>query len=184
LAKEHGLACGTSTNPNDGNTKLLLNTSDVVLSIARELRELCNVRNVFVPTVELAEVDLAAGEIIKAGRHGSIENLTIKLVIDGNLDLLHTSEDVKLGHVDRGQAVDLVRELDHIEVEPSAASGSASGGTELVTDLLKLCTNLVEKLSGEGSTTNTSGISLHDTDISFDGAGRNSETSADSTDCG
>lgn len=126
---------------------------------------------------------LALGELLNSGWHGALEFAAIKLVVSCDLELVKAREHVQLRDVDRVEAVDLVRELHDVQVQPAALTLATGRGAKLVTHCLDTITNLIVEPGGEGASSDTCRISLHNTNCRLYSLGRNSKTSADATDC-
>ena len=104
--------------------------------------------------------------------------------MSSDLDSVDTSQHIKLGDVEGAVAIEFVRELDHIEIEPAALALASSGCTELMTDILDALTNLVVKPSREGTSADSGRVCLHYTDGRLNGLRRDTKASANATDGG
>ena len=100
-----------------------------------------------------------------------------------NLQRANACKYIKLRDVLRTEAIDLVRVVDDIEIEPSTLSPAASGGTPLVTHTLELVTDLTFQIRRERSRTNSSSVCLDNTNGCLNGLGRHTKTRAHATDC-
>jgi hypothetical protein len=163
LSEDHGLSGGTSTDPLDANTSELLDELDVFSGVLGQSFVGVDVRAVGLPARQGLVDGLDLGESVDgAGERGDL--LAVDLVTDGNLDLVKVVEDVQLGQVEGGVVVDGGRVLEENKIEPSAATAATSGDTDLAADSLELLADLVDLLSGEGTTTNSGLVCLDDTD--------------------
>jgi hypothetical protein len=109
---------------------------------------------------------------------------TVKLVAGSDLDLLETVQNIKLGQVQFGIAVDHGRVPHDDQIEPTASPPSTSGGSPLGTNLLQGVSDLFNVFSRERSTSDSSSVGLDDTDDSLEGEWRDTETGHDTSDGG
>jgi len=161
---------------------LFFDEVDVVLGVSGELVERSASGDVFSPSGEVLVDGLASCEVIDNRGERSFKFLSIELVVGGDLDGGDAGKDIKLGNVQGREAIKFVGVLDDVEIEPSALSLATGGGTELVSDILKSFTDLVVEPCGERSSSDTSGVSLYDTDVAIESRWWDTESSADSSD--
>jgi hypothetical protein len=76
-----------------------------------------------------------------------VELLAVDLVRRADADLGQLVEDVELGQVEGGVAVDQRRVLDDDEVEPAAPSSAARGRAVFGADLLQMLAGVLCKVS-------------------------------------
>ena len=88
--------------------------------------------------------------------------------MSSDLDSVDTSQHIKLGDVEGAVAIEFVRELDHIEIEPAAFSHAAGGSARFVTHGLNFIANLARQVGWEGTRTDSSGVCFDDANGSLD----------------
>ena len=132
-------------------TEEVLDEAEVVARGLRQVLEAAGARDVLVPTRQLGvgardlvQDRLVVGELAEACALGP-------RVLRGHGKRIDAGEDVELRDREAGEAVESHRVAERHEVEPAAAPGAASGGTELAARLAQAVAHLVVELRGEGA---------------------------------
>lgn len=181
LAVDGAVPGGTNTDPLDMNTEEFLDELDVSLAVLGKLLERGAVRDVRFPTGESLVLNFDSSEIVKIGGE-TLDLLAVQDVLGGDLDFLKLVEDIQFGQVQTGVTVNEGRVSHDDQVEPTTTTSSTSGDTPLGSDFLQVNTDVVQLLRGEGTTTNSGGVGLDDTDDLLDDHGWDSKTGADTSD--
>ena len=105
---EHLFAAWTSANPSYRNLHLLLDELDVVLGVSRQVFKAGDFGDVFTPAWEIGVNWSAAGKHVHVRGERANKLLTIEFVVSRNTQSLDARKHVKLGQVERAEAVDLV----------------------------------------------------------------------------
>ena len=143
LLDDHALASGTGADKLDRDAEELFDVLDVLAARLRQVLVLGDVLDRLLPSGQGDVLDLDAGENVQVGGEKGRERFAVEVVRDRDLDLFEVVEDVELGQVQRGVAVDHVRVLHDDEVEPAAAATTARRDTKLGTDLLEVLADLL-----------------------------------------
>lgn len=123
---------------------------DVLLGVGGEVRELGDGGDVLGPARHglVLDLEVGGGHDLEVSGHG-VEVLSLVRVLGADQYLGEAGEDVELGQVEAGEAVDCAAELHLGDVEPSAPAGAAGGGSELVAvgaEVLSGASGLVDEL--------------------------------------
>jgi hypothetical protein len=177
---DHVITRRSNANPLDGNANELLDELNVLPSLAGQVVVALRAGGRLLPPRHGLVVNLYLGQHIGV-RGETIELLALVRVCSCNLELLEVVEDVELGEVEGGVVVASVRVLHDDKIEPSATAFATCCNTDLVSDLLELLADLVELFGGEGTATNTGGVSLDHADDVLDGSPAEGETCDDTT---
>lgn len=176
-------SAGANTNPLDRGVQELLNEGNVLLGVLGQIGVLGDLGGVRLPAGEslVDTLDLFQHVQVLGER---LQQLALVLVANGNLELLQLVQNVQLGDVQTGIAVDPGGVLEDNEIEPSTSSSSTSGDTELGTNLLEVLSDVVELLGRERSGSDSGGVSLDNTVDVSDGGGGHTEAGADTSNAG
>ena len=195
------LASGTDANVLNLDTEEVLDEAAVLLTCLGELFELGALCNVGLPAGEGLVHDFDLGKTVKVGcllanpsyhpiciklklTREAVNLDTVQLVPNSHLDLFEPVQNIELGQVETGVAVDHGRVLHDDQVQPTTATTTAGSGTVLSTDLLEGVADIAEVFGREGSTAHTGGVRLDDTNDLFDHLRGETETGADTANGG
>ena len=127
-----------------------------------------------------------------AGHAGQL--LSVQHILAAHLDGLQTGQHIQLGQADAVEVVDQVSVAHLGQVQPAAATRTASSRTEFMTDLLQALTHLVlcitrgnqsyDLFSRERTLAHTCGVGLHNAVHGTDLVGTDAQTCADTTNRG
>lgn len=183
LPCNHGISGRTGADPLDGNSGELLDKGNVLSCVFGKVLELLGIHRVGLPAGEGLVDGLDPCQLVGGGGE-RCQLLSVKLVGDGDLELVKVVENVQLGQVPRSVVVDGARVLDEDEIHPAATASTTGGDTEFAADGLHLLANLVDLFGWERTTANSGLVSLDDTNDLLELEWRNGKTGEDTTDTG
>lgn len=179
---KHMRSAGANTNPLHRAVQELLNEGDVLLGVLGQLGVFGDLGSVRLPAGQSLVDALDLFQHVQVLGEG-LQHLTVVLVANGNLELLQLVQNIQLGDIQAGVAVDPGGVLEHDQIEPSTSSSSAGGDTKLGTNLLQVLSDIVELLGGEGTSANSGGVGLDNT-VDVSNGGGDTQTSANTSDSG
>lgn len=158
---------GTDGNRGQRCLGQLADPLQVVLSVDRQVLELLDPGDVFIPTRQFFVNGFAAVQFLQAG-WVVVDLLTIQLVGGADLDGLQTSQDVQQVQAKAGQAGYPTGVAHGHTVKPANPPWPPGDGPVFVTGLADLVTDLVGQFGWEWAGTDPGGVSLADTDNRVD----------------
>jgi len=137
--------------------------------------------NVFSPAGQFLVHCLASCQVVNIARHAAVKNLAVQSVVGADLKFLNAGQDIEFSDIEGLETVQFVREVNHIQVEPSAFTSAARGCTEFVTNRLHAVADFTLKPSWERTRAHTGSVSFHDTHSCLDDLRWYAKTSANAT---
>jgi hypothetical protein len=138
-----GMPGRSDPDPLDLDVQVILDELDIGLTVGGEGFKGGAFRNIRFPTWESLVLDFDLCEQVEIGRE-SFNLFTLEGVLGGDLDLLESIEDVELGQVQRGIAVDHGRVPHDDQIEPSTSPSTTGSDTPFSPDFLELNTNVLQ----------------------------------------
>lgn len=162
-------SCRPSADPFDRDAHLPLDELDVGARVGREILELRGAHRAALPAWQSHVLHFDFLEDVGVARVRALHARPVRqLVGHGHLDLVKAVQHVQLGQVESRVVVDGVRVPQQDEVEPPAASATASRDSEFVTNRLQLVADVVLLLGRERTGADASGVGLDDPDDRLD----------------
>ena len=142
VSQNHRISFRTDSDPAEGNSEQLLRLLDVVLCVDRQIFKLADLGDGGLPAWHRDVLHLDTLVLIYVGgvvvHHDSILD-----VVDTNLDLVKVIKNINLGQSQGGVSIDLTGEPQQGYVQPSTSSWSSCRHSELSSNSLQCCSNII-----------------------------------------